>query len=196
MVYAKVKWFSTGFSFSGTESVKLVGNPVNCISNSDCIRHRFAVMDIHPMPPLHKKDITLPGNQASTMKQLSLIVILLLMTTIASAQTGKYLTRIARITIDSTKVDRYLAMLKEQMDAAVRLEPGVISYTVYSDKINPAKITIVEVYADNNAYLAHREAPHFKKYKEASSDLVLSLELSEVDVPLAVGKNKKVATQN
>ncbi|HVZ25367.1 MAG TPA: putative quinol monooxygenase [Sediminibacterium sp.] len=96
--------------------------------------------------------------------------------------------RIARITIDSMQIDRYKAFLKEQMETAVRVEPGVISYTVYADKSNPAVLTILERYADHAAYLAHRESPHFKKYKAAVAGMVKSLELSELEPILSAAK--------
>lgn len=124
------------------------------------------------------------------MKTIALITSLILAMN-ASAQDNKPVTRIARLTIDSSKLEVYKALLKEQMETAVRVEPGVISYIVYEDKANPVKLTIVEVYADNNAYLAHREAAHFKKYKAASADMVKSLELSEVDVVLTTKKESK-----
>ncbi|MES1215862.1 MAG: putative quinol monooxygenase [Bacteroidota bacterium] len=92
----------------------------------------------------------------------------------------KKVTRIARVTIDSAQMDKYRELLKEQMEAAVHNEPGVLSYNVYADKVNPYKLTILEVYADNDAYLSHRETAHFKKYKSATKDMVKSLELSEV----------------
>jgi quinol monooxygenase YgiN len=100
----------------------------------------------------------------------------------------KKVTRIARITVDSLQAADYRKLLKEQMDAAVRLEPGVISYSVYADKADPSKLTILEVYADSAAYLAHRETPHFKKYKSATKEMVKSLELSEVSPVLSAKK--------
>lgn len=113
------------------------------------------------------------------MKKIVFAALLLLTTYHVMAQDNK-VTRIARITIDSLRIDEYRALLKEQMEAAVKLEPGVLSYTVYADKISAYKLTLVEVYASNADYLAHREAPHFKKYKAATKDMVKSLELEEV----------------
>jgi quinol monooxygenase YgiN len=101
----------------------------------------------------------------------------------------KKVTRIARITVDSLQLSNYRELLKEQMETAVKVEPGVISYSVYADKADPSKITILEVYADSAAYLAHRETPHFQKYKSATKDMVKSLELSEVS-PILSAKKK------
>jgi|KBSMisStaDraftv2_1062788.scaffolds.fasta_scaffold08465_2 quinol monooxygenase YgiN len=121
---------------------------------------------------------------APVMKKLIFIIFILMASINVSAQ----VTRIARVTIDSTKLQPYMALLKEQMETAVRAEPGVISYNVYAEKASPNKLTIVEVYADNNAYLAHRETAHFKKYKAAVTDMVKSLELSEVNPVLTAKK--------
>lgn len=123
------------------------------------------------------------------MKQLLFAAILLISCNSAAAQ-SKTITRIATITIDSLQSGAYYQLLKEQMETALRAEPGVISYTVYADKANVAKLTIVEVYADNDAYLAHRETPHFKKYKSATKDMVKSLDLSEVTTLFSAKKEQ------
>lgn len=124
------------------------------------------------------------------MKNL-LLTATLILTTFATFAQDKKVTRIAKITVDSTQLPAYGELLKEQMNAAIKLEPGVLSYNVYADKMHPYIITIVEVYADNESYLSHREAPHFKKYKLATKEMVKSLELSEVTPVLAVAKEEK-----
>jgi quinol monooxygenase YgiN len=118
----------------------------------------------------------------------TLLFTLVLFLAINASGQNKMITRIARLTIDSTKVDLYMGLLKEQMQTAVRVEPGVISYEVFADKTNSAKITIIEIYANNDAYLSHRETPHFKKYKDAVADMVKTLELTEVNPVLSEKK--------
>jgi quinol monooxygenase YgiN len=113
------------------------------------------------------------------MKKILLLITLFIISCNVMAQ-NKKVTRIARLTIDSLQLKAYSVLLKEQMETAVKLEKGVVSYTVYADKTEPYKLTIVEVYADNESYSAHRETAHFKKYKEATKQMVKSLELSEV----------------
>ena len=83
----------------------------------------------------------------ATMKgHLGLLIITLAMVTIdsvnLSAQDGTTYMRIAKITVDSTKLDEYKTALKEQMKSAIRLEKGVLSYSAVQDKRNPSKITI------------------------------------------------------
>ena len=107
-----------------------------------------------------------------------------------SAQNDGHYMRIAKIVVDSTKLESYTTALKEGMQAAVRIEPGVLSlYAVY-DKKNPAHITIFEIYADENAYKFHVQTPHFKKYKSTVQDMVKSLELIDV-APIAFEAKKK-----
>jgi quinol monooxygenase YgiN len=90
--------------------------------------------------------------------------------------------RIAKIKVDSNQLENYKAALQEQMNAAIKLEPGVLSYTVVADKKDATSITIFEVYANINAYQSHIQAPHFKKYKETVKDMVLSLELIDTEL--------------
>ena len=107
-----------------------------------------------------------------------------------SAQEGKTYMRIAKITVDSTKLDEYKAALKEQMQSALRIEKGVLAYSAVEDKKNPSKITILETYASTEAYQAHIQTEHFKKYKEAVADMVKQLELMDV-VPIAIQSKPK-----
>jgi quinol monooxygenase YgiN len=122
------------------------------------------------------------------MKKI-LFAILLSSATLTMPAQDKTITRVARITVDPLQLQAYHQLLKLQMETAVREEPGVISYNVYEDKADPSQLTIIEVYADDNAYIAHREAPHFKQYKAATKDMVTSLELSEVN-PVFSSKKK------
>ena len=100
----------------------------------------------------------------------------------SNAQANNRMYRIAKIKVDSTHLATYHSALTEQMNTAIRVETGVISYYALSDKKDPTKITIFETYADSNAYLSHIQTPHFKKYKETVKNMVLSLELEDVNL--------------
>lgn len=88
--------------------------------------------------------------------------------------------RLAKIKVAPLQLNNYNSALKEQMTTAVRLEPGVLTYYAVADKNDPSQITILEIYADTNAYKSHIETTHFKKYKETVKDMVKSLELIDV----------------
>lgn len=121
---------------------------------------------------------------------ISTIVIFCLIcsTLISTAQESNHMYRIAKITVDPSKLKEYTSALQAQMKAAIALEPGVLSYTAVADKKDPTHITILEVYASQEAYQSHINTPHFKKYKETVKDWVLSLEL--IDTELVVQAKK------
>src|SRR6476619_5587562 len=86
----------------------------------------------------------------------------------ASAEPQPPIVRIAELEIDPAQLDRYRAALKEEIETSIRVEPGVLTLYAVSIKERPASIRILETYADEAAYKAHLETPHFKKYKAAT----------------------------
>jgi quinol monooxygenase YgiN len=108
---------------------------------------------------------------------------------ITFAQTKTNYIRIAKITVDSAKLESYKAALKEEIDTSVRVEAGVVSLNAVYDKEHPTNITILEIYADIDAYKLHIQTPHFKKYKDAVNGMVKSLVLTDV-MPIAMHSKK------
>ncbi|MDN3548547.1 putative quinol monooxygenase [Mucilaginibacter aquaedulcis] len=106
----------------------------------------------------------------------------------AMAQQKKQMVRLAKIEVDPAQLEKYNTALKEQMSAAINVEPGVLTYYAVADKNAPSHITILEIYADTAAYKLHITTPHFKKYKETVQNMVKSLELVDVDLIAAAKK--------
>lgn len=96
------------------------------------------------------------------------------------AAPGEMMVRIAEIEIEPVFLDEYRSILKEEAEASVRLEPGVICIYPMYQKEHPEEIRILEVYASEDAYKAHLQTPHFKHYKTATEKMVRSLELVEM----------------
>ena len=99
---------------------------------------------------------------------------------------GQQLVRLSKITVDPARLAGYNAFLQEEIEASLRLEPGVLALYAVAAKEAPGQVTILEIYADRAAYESHITTPHFRKYKEGTLDMVLSLELVDV-VPLMPG---------
>ena len=108
----------------------------------------------------------------------------------ASAQVKSPVVRVAKIRIDSAQVERYIAALREGIETALRVEPGVLALYAVADKDHSTHITVFEVYASAEAYKSHLETAHFKKYKNTTKEMVKSLELVET-VPLVIGTKSK-----
>jgi quinol monooxygenase YgiN len=96
--------------------------------------------------------------------------------------------RIAQVEIDPDHLADYLALLREEIEASIRLEPGVIMLHATARKDAPHRIQLLEVYASHAAYEAHIASAHFLKYKTGTMDMVRSLELTEVDPILLAAK--------
>lgn len=89
--------------------------------------------------------------------------------------------RISEIEIYPDSLDKYQAILREEAEASVRLETGVISIFPMSQKKTPNQIRILEVYANRDAYEGHIKTPHFLRYKTATLAMVKSLQLIDMD---------------
>ncbi len=101
------------------------------------------------------------------------------------------LVRLAELEIDSAQLESYKSALMEEIETSIRVEPGVLTLYAVAEKDNPAHIRIFEMYADENAYKAHLETPHFKKYKATTKDMVKSLKLVET-TPILLGAKSKL----
>ncbi|TCS10290.1 putative quinol monooxygenase [Caulobacter sp. BK020] len=108
----------------------------------------------------------------------------------AAPSAGKPMVRIAELEIDPAQLDAYKAILAEEQEASVRLEPGVLMLHSVQIAEDPAQIRLLEVYADHAAYEAHIRSPHFLKYKTSTEKMVRSLKLVETTPILLCAKSK------
>lgn len=125
--------------------------------------------------------------------QLIIISMLILFSAVASSAQERKI-RLAKLQIDPAQLDAYNTLLKEEIEASVRVEPGVLMLYAVAEKEHPSKITILEIYASEEAYKLHIQTPHFLKYKNGTKEMVRSLELVEVD-PVAFGLKEKMVLQ-
>lgn len=87
--------------------------------------------------------------------------------------------RLSKITVDADRLDEYNAYLKEEIEASMRLEPGVLTLYAVTEKDAPNRITILEIYANRTAYESHLKTPHFQKYKQGTIEMVEDLVLTD-----------------
>ena len=98
--------------------------------------------------------------------------------------------RLAELEIDSAHLEDFKAALREEIDASIRIEPGVLTLYAVALRVNPTHIRILETYADEAAYKSHLETAHFKKYKTATQGMVKFLKLVETE-PIMLGAKGK-----
>jgi quinol monooxygenase YgiN len=121
---------------------------------------------------------------------LFLLFAFLFCSSVFGQQENKQMVRLAKLVIDSAQLKSYRAFLREEIETSIAVEPGVITLYAVAEKSKPMHITILEIYADEDAYKKHIQTPHFLKYKNNTKDMVKSLELVET-IPLIPGMKIK-----
>jgi len=90
---------------------------------------------------------------------------------------------LAELEIDPARLEAFKAAIIEGMATAVRVEPGCLMLHAVSLQADPSQVRVFEVYTDEAAYRTHRETPHFRKFLEATKDMVRSRKLIDA-VPI------------
>lgn len=121
------------------------------------------------------------------MKPLIILAFSCIIANSVYAQTeNKQMVRLAKLVIDSTQLESYNQFLREEIETSIKRESGVLTLYAVSEKEKPTHITILEIYANVDAYQKHIQTPHFLKYKNGTKDMVKSLKLIET-IPLIPG---------
>ncbi|OSJ37009.1 antibiotic biosynthesis monooxygenase [Bradyrhizobium japonicum] len=105
---------------------------------------------------------------------------------VVAQQADEQYVQLAEIEVDPVQLDAYRAAVQEQIDAAIRNEPGVLVLYAVSEKGNPTHVKVFEIYRDRSAYEAHLESDQFKKYKTTVEKMVKSLKLIQAS-PIMLG---------
>lgn len=105
---------------------------------------------------------------------------------VPTAPARRPVVRLAELEIEPGQLDRYLAILREEAETSIRVEPGVLTLYAVQLESDPTRVRLFEMYADSSAYDAHIASPHFRKYKASTAAMVKSLVLHETD-PVLLG---------
>ena len=91
--------------------------------------------------------------------------------------------RLSKIEVYPEYLEEYINYATEVGEVSLRTEPGVLTMYAVSEKENPCMVTILETYANQEAYKSHIASEHFQKYKQGTLHMVKTLVLSD-QVPL------------
>ena len=112
---------------------------------------------------------------------LLMAIVVLLGEGTAVAQGQGMLVRMSEIEVETRDLNEYVAILKAEAEASVRLEPGVVAIFPMYQKDKPTAVRIVEIYASREAYESHLQTPHFQHYKTTTLNMVKSLKLVDME---------------
>jgi quinol monooxygenase YgiN len=94
--------------------------------------------------------------------------------------------RLAELDVDPAQMDRLTAAALMHVNAAMRLEPGVLAFFAVTEKDRPARLRVFEMYADAEAYRTHLQTSHFKQFVADTAPIVTSRRLFDA-VPVRIG---------
>ena len=65
--------------------------------------------------------------------------------------------------------DRFVAGIEEQARTSLAEEDGCVHFDVCVDVDDPDHFLLYEIYADEEAFAAHRQTPHFERWSEVKA---------------------------
>ncbi len=77
---------------------------------------------------------------------------------------------IVTIQIQSEHREAFMESMLDDARGSNNDEPGCLRFDVLQDNEDPNKIHLYEVYKDQTALDAHRQAPHYTKWRETVQD--------------------------
>jgi len=119
------------------------------------------------------------------MRFLSFVFTLLLLTLSAQAQDISLYMRIVELTVEKSQITKFKAALREDIDAAVRLEDGALEiYAVY-DKQDSGRVIVIETFSSKEDHSSHQQTNHYLKFQAVAGEWVKSVNRTEV-IPFAL----------
>ena len=75
------------------------------------------------------------------------------------------------VTVTPDDVEAFLAESRRNAEASL-LEPGVRRFDVLQDGSDPAHVVLNEVYVDQVAADAHKQTPHYARWRDAVAGMM------------------------
>ncbi|MBU6207945.1 MAG: antibiotic biosynthesis monooxygenase [Alphaproteobacteria bacterium] len=75
---------------------------------------------------------------------------------------------IVKLDVHPEHLAAFLDAISEQAERSFNDEPGCLYFDVTQNRTNPASFIFYEVYQDDAALDAHRNTPHFARWREAA----------------------------
>ncbi|PGH21199.1 antibiotic biosynthesis monooxygenase [Fusobacterium polymorphum] len=99
-----------------------------------------------------------------------------------------YQVNLAEVTVLREKNKEFKDIVTDEMKQSMQKEEGVIVMYAATLKEDPNKWFFFEIYKNNDAYLRHRETPHFKNYIEKTKDMATDKKVKELEGDTLVNK--------
>jgi quinol monooxygenase YgiN len=89
--------------------------------------------------------------------------------------------RIAELEVDPAQMESFRAAIREVGSTSVQKEPGCLALYAVSEQDAPTRVRVLEIYRDADAYQAHVQSAHFKKFRTTTDGMVTSRRLIDAE---------------
>ena len=97
-----------------------------------------------------------------------------------------YVAIVARVTVKEGRADEYVAAFVPLLEQAEK-EPGTLLYAMHRSKDDPHVFWTTEVYADDDAFAAHRASEAHAAASPAFTDLIAAADVMIGETLMAKG---------
>lgn len=77
---------------------------------------------------------------------------------------------VAKIQIKPEYREPFMELMVDDAKGSVENEPGCLHFSVIRDNADPNRIVLFEVYRDEAAFEAHKQTPHFIRWRDGVQD--------------------------
>jgi autoinducer 2-degrading protein len=77
---------------------------------------------------------------------------------------------VVKIRVKAEHREQFLEQMWADATGSEKNEPGCLMFNIVQDKADPNVLHLFEVYQDDQAVEAHKQAPHFLKWLETTKD--------------------------
>lgn len=96
--------------------------------------------------------------------------------------------RMVQVTLNPDAAQAFRRIVVDEMKQAMAKESGVLAMYAATQKGQADAWYFVEIYADENAYTAHRQTPHFQSYLKETASLVADKKMTAMDTRILFSK--------
>lgn len=79
--------------------------------------------------------------------------------------------------IDEPSLLQFMPLMLKNARTSLSNEPGCHRFDVLTDPDRPGDVFLYELYTDQSAFQAHLESPHFKKFDQAVTSMILTKDI-------------------
>lgn len=95
--------------------------------------------------------------------------------------TAQMRTKLVKVEVNPQDNQQFAQIITAEMAQSLKVEDGVIAMYAATEQAQPNKWLFFEIYANDAAYDAHRQTPHFNDYLKQTEKMVVDKQMLEIE---------------